>query len=250
MTAPRAAGRLFSLLSLERAPSPAGQSLSWMEVGGGAGSWPVRSPLARRRGRAMPSPPPSSPSPAPPPPPPQLPLLPPPPPRASGPLSLEASAAEPARRTRGSRGPAAVPSLLSSFTPFLGLLLSRFSPSPRAPLLPASLSGPPSPLPCSSRPPFPPPLLLPAPHPSPSCLLGKEAGPVSAPTPASCPVLCSLRPWGVPPGPQDEGRCEGTLEPEGSSSCAPHPFSKANRQRRGRGWGPPGCLSRTPSGRA
>lgn len=35
----------------------------------------------------------------------------------------------------------------------------------------------PSPLPCSSRPPFPPPLLLPAPHPSPSCLLGKEAGP-------------------------------------------------------------------------
>lgn len=179
MTAPRAAGRLFSLLSLERAPSPAGQSLSWMEVGVARGLGRFGAPWRGVGAERCP--------PLPPPPLPQLPLLPPPPPRASGPLSLEASAAEPARRTRGSRGPAAVPSLLSSFTPFLGLLLSRFSPSPRAPLLPASLSGPPSPLPCSSRPPFPPPLLLPAPHPSPSCLLGKEAGPGERADPSLLP---------------------------------------------------------------
>lgn len=226
MTAPRAAGRLFSLLSLERAPSPAGQSLSWMEVGGRAGSRPVRSPLARRRGQAMPSPPPPLPSPLPP----QLPLLPlpPPPPRASGPLSLEASSAEPARRTRGSRGPAAVPSLLSSFTPFLGLLLSRFSPSRRAPLLPASLSGPLSPpwlfpasLPTSPSPRSPCLSLLPA---------GERGRSGERADPSLLPGFLFLRPWRVPPGPQDAGGREGTLEPEGSSSCAPHPFSRANRQ--------------------
>ena len=114
------------LFRSERAPSPAGQSLRWM---GGQGLGRVWSPRAASGPRAflyLPLPASS---------PPQLPLLP-PPPRASGPLSLEDSAAEPARRrTLGSRGPEALPSLLSSFTPFLGLLLSRFSPSPFVPPL-------------------------------------------------------------------------------------------------------------------
>lgn len=160
----------------------------------------------------------------------------------------------PQRSLPAARGAPAAPRLFPPFSPHLLLSLGCSSqgsvplrvrlscppPSPGPPLPSLALPGLPSHLPFFS----PLPTLLPP------AFWGKKPVPVSAPTPASCLVLCSLRPWGVPPGPQDAGGCEGTLEPEGSSSCAPHPFSKANRQRRGRGWGPPGCLSRTPSGRA
>lgn len=219
MTAPRAAGRLFSLFSSERAPSRAGQSLRWMRGQGLGWVWSPRAASGPRAFLYLPLPAASLPSSLPPP-------TPPPPPRASGPLSLENSAAEPARRrTLGSRGPAALPSLLSSFTPFLGLLLSRFNPSPFVPLL-ACLH-------------FHLPLSLLSPNPS-SLPLGSGTDPrVRAPTPASFPVSVPFRPWQVPPGPQHGGIVKGPW----GLGVPGAPFSRVNLQ-----GGPPGCpsLSRTP----
>lgn len=186
MTAPRAAGRLFSLLSLERTPSPAGQSLSWMLVWGvgvqGLGRFgaPWRGVGAERC--------PPLPSPLP------LPSSPSSPHLLRGPPGL-CLWKPPRRSLLAARGAPAAPRLFPPFSPRLLLSLGCSSqgsvplrvrlscppPSPGPPLPSLALAGLPSHLPFFS----------PLPTPLPPAWWGKGPVPVSAPTPAFCPVLCS-----------------------------------------------------------
>ena len=145
----------------------------------------------------------------------------------------------PQRSLPAARGAPAAPRLFPSSP---RLLLSLGCCSQGSVPLRLRLAGPPpspGPSPLRALPGLPSHLPFSSPLPTllPPAFWGKKPVPVRAPTPAFCPVLCSLRPWWVSPGPQDAGGCEGTLEPEGSWSFAPHPFSEANRQRRGAGRG-------------